>query len=182
MAHKATVHRLTLDVADLDRHYYANHALTLAQHPSETDARVMVRVLAFGLFAEDRLTFGRGISAEDEADLWTRALTGEIEHWITLGQPDEASMRRACGRARRVSIIGYGGRAFAPWWEKHAAALGRCSNLDVIELPTGTAEALAPLLARSMDLQCLVQEGEVQLIGANASVVVSPVWHQRSEA
>ncbi|MCU0755221.1 MAG: YaeQ family protein [Xanthomonadales bacterium] len=179
MALKATVHRLTLEVADLDRHYYASHALTLAQHPSETDARVMVRALAFGLFAEERLEFGRGISSEGEADLWARSLTGDIEHWITLGQPDEASVRRACGRARRVTVVAYGGRAFAPWWEKQADALRRCSNLSVVELPTGSAEALAPLLSRSMELQCLVQEGEVQLIGPVVNVTVAPVWHLR---
>jgi len=179
MALKATVHRATLQVSDLDRHYYATHTLTLAQHPSETDARVMVRVLAFGLFAEERLEFGRGISSEGDPDLWLRSLTGEIEHWIELGQPDEASVRRACGRARRVTVMGYSGRGFGPWWEKNAAALARCSNLSVVELPTGTAEALAPLLARGMDLQCLVQEGEVQLMGEGGSVSVAPVWHQR---
>jgi uncharacterized protein YaeQ len=179
MALKATVHRATLQVSDLDRHYYATHTLTLAQHPSETDARVMVRVLAFGLFAEERLEFGRGISSDGEPDLWLRSLTGEIEHWIELGQPDEASVRRACGRARRVTVVGYSGRGFGPWWEKNAAALARCSNLSVVELPIGTAEALAPLLARGMDLQCLVQEGEVQLMGEGGSVSVAPVWHQR---
>lgn len=179
MAHKATVHRATLQVSDLDRHYYATHVLTLAQHPSETDARVMVRLLAFGLFAEERLEFGRGISSEGEPDLWLRSRTNEIEHWIELGQPDEAGVRRACGRARRVTVVGYSGRGFGPWWEKNASALARCSNLGVIELPTGTADALGTLLARAMDLQCLVQEGEVQLMGEGGSVSVTPVWHQR---
>lgn len=179
MALKATVHRATLQVSDLDRHYYATHTLTLAQHPSETDARLMVRLLAFGLFADERLEFGRGISSEGEPDLWQRSLTGEIEHWIELGQPDEADVRRACGRARRVTVIGYAGRSFAPWWEKNAAALARCSNLGVIELPIGSAESLAPLLARGMDLQCLIEEGEAQLMGEGGNVSVTPVWHQR---
>lgn len=179
MALKSTVHRATLQVSDLDRHYYATHALTLAQHPSETDTRLMVRLLAFGLFADERLEFGRGISSEGEPDLWQRSLTGEIEHWIELGQPDEADVRRACGRSRRVTVVGYSGRGFGPWWEKNAAALARCQNLGVVELPGAAAEQLAALLARGMDLQCLIEEGEVQLMGEGGSVAVTPVWHQR---
>ncbi len=179
MALKATVHRATLQVSDLDRHYYATHALTLAQHPSETDARLMVRVLAFALFADERLAFGRGLSSEGEPDLWRHALDGVIEHWIELGQPDEADVRRACGRSRRVTVVGYSGRGFGVWWEKNAPALARCANLEVVELPEGTAEALAPLLARGMDLQCVVQDGELQLIAEAGSVQVAPVWHQR---
>lgn len=182
MALKATVHRATLQVSDLDRHYYATHTLTLAQHPSETDARLMVRLLAFGLFAEERLEFGRGISSEGEPDLWRRSLTGEIDHWIELGQPEEADVRRACGRSRRVTVVGYSGRGFALWWEKNAAGLARCANLDVVELAAGTAEALVPLLARGMDLQCLVQEGEVQLMGEGGTVAVAPIWRQRADA
>jgi uncharacterized protein YaeQ len=180
MALKATVHRATLQVSDLDRHHYATHTLTLAQHPSETDARLMVRLLAFAMFAEERLEFGRGLSSEGEPDVWRRSLTGEIEHWIELGQPDEADVRRACGRARRVTVVGYSGRGFGLWWEKNAAGLARCANLDVVELPAGTAEALAALLARGMDLQCLVQDGELQLMGEGGSVSVTPVWHQRA--
>lgn len=180
MALKATVHRATLQISDLDRPYYATHTLTLAQHPSETDARLMVRLLAFGLFATDRLEFGRGISSAGEPDLWQRALTGEIEHWVELGQPDAADLRRACGRARRVTVVGYSGRGFGLWWDRNASALARCSNLDIVELPAGTAEALAPLLARGMDLQCLVQDGEVQWMGAGGTVGVTPLWHQRA--
>lgn len=174
MALKATVHRVDLQISDLDRHYYASHSLTLAQHPSETDARLMVRLLAFAMYAQERLEFGRGLSADDEPDLWLKSLTGEIEHWIELGQPEEAALRRACGRARRVTLIGYSGRAFDIWWEKNVAALARCGNLDVIALPAGTAEALSGLLTRGMRLQCLVQEGELQLMSETATVSATP--------
>ena len=175
MALKATVHKLELQVSDMDRHYYATHELTLAQHPSETDARLMVRVLAFALFAHERLEFGRGLSSDDEPDLWRRALDGEIEQWIELGQPDESRVRKACGRARSVVVLGYGGRAFGLWWERNAAALARCRNLSVLELPAGCAEQLAALLGRSMRLQCLVQDAEVQLLGDADTVSVTPV-------
>lgn len=176
MALKATVYKAELQISDMDRHYYQTHALTLARHPSETDERLMVRLLAFVLFADERLEFGRGLSAAGEPDLWQRSLSGEIERWIDLGQPDEADIRRACGRAREVVVIGYQPRSFAPWWEKNATALARCGNLRVLEVDC--ADALGALCERSMQLQCLVQDGEVQLIGPQASVVCTPTRRQ----
>ena len=178
MAPKATVCKAELEVSDVDRGHYATYALTLAQHPSETGERLMVRLLAFALFAHDRLEFGRGLSSDEEPDLWRRALDGEIEQWIELGQPDEARIRKACGRAREVVVVGYSGRGFGIWWEKNAATLGRSRNLVVVELPAGTPESLLPLLERSMALQALVQEGEVHLSSATTSVTVVPVYRQ----
>jgi uncharacterized protein YaeQ len=182
MALKATVHKAELQISDMDRHYYASHTLTLAQHPSETIERLMVRLLAFALYAEDGLAFGRGLSSDDEPDLWCKSLTGEIELWIELGQPDESRIRKACGRARQVVVIGYGGRGFGIWWEKNASGLARCSNLSVLELPEGSAAALAAIHARSMQLQCLIEEGVVQLMGEGGSVEVTPRVHQAPAA
>jgi uncharacterized protein YaeQ len=180
MAPKATVHKATIEVSDIDRHYYATHALTLAQHPSETDQRVMVRLLAFALHAHERLLFGRGLSSEDEPDLWRKSLTGEIEQWIELGQPEESRIRKACGRAREVVVVGYSGRGFDLWWDKNAASLARLDNLDVIDVPASEADALASLLARNMNLQCLIQEGHVQLIGDHASIDLALTVRQAS--
>src|SRR5664279_1025335 len=104
MALKATIFRAELAVADLDRNYYGTHSLTLARHPSETDERMMVRLLAFALHADDALAFGRGLAAEDEADLVQKDLTGAIRLWIDVGLPDERSLRRAAGRAARVVV------------------------------------------------------------------------------
>jgi uncharacterized protein YaeQ len=175
MALKSTVHRAELQVSDIDRAYYATHALTLAQHPSETAQRLMVRVLAFAMYADPRLEFGRGLSSDDEPDLWRRSLSGDIELWIELGQPDESRIRKACGRARQVVVIGYSGRAFDLWWEKNAAALARHDNLDVLQLSAGSSDQLGALLDRNMRLQCLVQDGEVQLLGDAGSVSVTPL-------
>jgi uncharacterized protein YaeQ len=182
MAVKSTVHKVELQISDMDRHYYAGHTLTLAQHPSETAQRLMVRVLAFALFADERLEFGRGLSSDDEPDLWRKSLTGEIEQWIDLGQPDESRIRKACGRARQVVVIGYGGRGFALWWEKNAAALARCSNLSVLEVPAAEVEQLSVWLERGLRLQCLIQDGEVQLSSDNAAMSLAPVIHQASTA
>ncbi len=180
MASKATIYKAELSVSDMDRNYYATHALTLAQHPSETDERLMVRLLAFALYADDALQFGRGLSSDDEPDLWRKSLTGEIELWIDLGQPDESRIRRACGRARQVVVIGYSGRGLAVWWEKNKAALARLRNLAVVEFPAGCADALAPLIARSMRLQCLIQDGEVQLLAESGAMGVRPALLQES--
>jgi uncharacterized protein YaeQ len=175
MAVKATIFKAEVQVSDMDRHYYASHSLTLAQHPSETEERVMVRLLAFALNASEDLAFGRGISTDDEPDLWRRDLTGQVELWIEIGQPDESRLRKACGRAREVRVYVFSGRSAAIWWEKNAAGLARCSNLRVFEVPAAASQQLAKLAARSMSLQCLVQEGQVQVMDETASVALELV-------
>jgi uncharacterized protein YaeQ len=145
MALKATIYKAELQVSDMDRQYYANHALTLAQHPSETEERLMIRLLAFALHANELLEFGRGLSTDDEPDLWRKSLTGEIEQWIELGQPDEQRIRKACGRARQVVVISYSGRGADVWWDKIAAGLARSKNLTVMDIPAVTVQALASL-------------------------------------
>ena len=182
MALKATVYKAELQLSDMDRHYYATHALTLARHPSETDERLMVRVLAFALLASDTLEFGRGLSTQDEPDLWQKDLTGDIERWIDLGQPDEQRIRRACGRAREVVVVNYGGRAADLWWEKNAVGLSRLDNLGVIDIAAGDCSALAVLATRNMTLQVLIQDGQVQFIGEDGSVGLEPRWRQRPAA
>lgn len=172
MALKATVIKTEVQVSDLDRGHYQTHSFTLAQHPSETAQRLMVRLLAFVLNvdADERLAFGRGLSTEDEPDLWLKDLTGEILLWIEVGQPDEARLRRACGRARQVRVYNYGGRAADLWWERSAEGLQRLRNLEVFDVPAAAVDALAALHARQMDLQCVVQEGLVQLMDAQRQV------------
>ncbi len=177
MAPKATIHKVELQVSDMDRHYYATHALTLAQHPSETSERLMVRLLAFALHADERLEFGRGLGTDDEPDLWRKSLTGEIEQWIELGQPDEQRIRKACGRARQVVVINYGGRSADIWWDKIGTDLARSKkkNLTVIDIPSVAVQALAAMLDRNMQLQCLIQDGQAHLLGETANVAVEPV-------
>jgi uncharacterized protein YaeQ len=173
MAAKATVYKAELSVSDMDRHYYATHPLTLALHPSETEERMMVRLLAFALNASEQLAFGRGISStEEEPDLWARDLTGLIELWIEVGQPDEQRLRKACGRSREVRVYCYSGRSAAVWWQKIGAGLARFDNLRVFEIPAETSQQVAALAARNMQLQCLVQDGHAQLMDATSSVDV----------
>jgi uncharacterized protein YaeQ len=162
MALTATIRKAELQISDMDRGYYATHNLTLAQHPSETDERLMVRLLAFALFARDRLEFGRGLSTDDEPDLWERDYTGEIALWIDLGQPDESRVRKACNRATEVVVVNYGGNAAEMWWKKYGSGLARFGNLRVIDIDAATVEALAGRIQRGMRFQVLIQDDEVQ--------------------
>lgn len=174
MAANATIYKVELQVTDLDRHYYATHALTLAQHPSETETRLLVRLLAFALHADERLEFGRGLSDEDEPALWRRDYTGDIEQWIELGQPDESRLRKASGRAAQVVVVGYGGQAAEAWWKRNANTLGRLRNLTVMELDDDAVETAGALLVRGMRVTAMIQDGELQLMDAERSVSLRP--------
>jgi uncharacterized protein YaeQ len=175
MAPKATVVKAELQVTDMDRHYYASHNLTLAQHPSETVERLMVRLLAFALHADERLEFGRGLSDEDEPALWRRDRTGGIEQWIELGQPDESRIRKACGRAQQVVVVNYGGRAADVWWSRNAPSLARLKNLSVIDIDAESVDAVATLFERGMRLTAMIQDGELQLMDAMRTVALRPM-------
>jgi uncharacterized protein YaeQ len=172
MAANATIFKATLQIADIDRGYYQDHALTIARHPSETDERMMVRLLAFVRHAHAALAFGKGLSAEDEPDLWLKDLTGAVELWIEVGQRDERDIRRACGRARQVVVYTYGGRGADLWWQQNREKLERVENLTVLNLPFDTGRALARLAQRNMQLQCTLQEGQVWLGDQGGAVQV----------
>jgi uncharacterized protein YaeQ len=175
MAIKATIFKANLQIADMERHYYQDHALTLARHPSETDERLMVRLLAFALHAHEYLEFGQGMTADDEADLWLKDLTGAIELWIDVGLPDEKLIRKACGRANQVIVYTYGGRIADMWVAQNSAQFERLRNLTVINLPVETTRAISKLAQRTMQLQCTIQDGQVWLSDGNESVEVERV-------
>jgi uncharacterized protein YaeQ len=174
MALKATICKAALQIADMDRNYYGEHALTVARHPSETDERMMVRLLAFALNAHEHLAFGKGLSETEEPDLWQKDLTGAIEHWIEVGQPDEKRLLRACGRSDRVTVYAYGNRADL-WWSALADGLARAKNLAVWRIPAAASRSLEKLAARTMQLQCTVQEGQLWFSNAAETVQVEPV-------
>ncbi|HUW76339.1 MAG TPA: YaeQ family protein [Gallionella sp.] len=173
MAIKATVFKAALQIADMDHHYYADHALTLARHPSETDERMMVRLLAFALYADAGLAFGKGISSDDEPDLWHKDLTGAIERWIEVGLPDERVIRKASGRADQVVVVSYG-RAADIWWNESRDKLQRLNNLTVLKLASETTLALAALASRTMQLQCTIQEGHIMVTSDAGMIEIEP--------
>jgi uncharacterized protein YaeQ len=160
MALRATIHKAELDVADLDRQHFESASLTLARHPSETEERLMVRLLAWALFAGPGLAFGRGLSAEDEPALALTTADGRISLWVEVGLPDARAVRRALGRAEQVVVLAYGARRLPAWWasEREALALPR---LTVLALPAEPSAWLAARAARNMSAQCTIQEGRV---------------------
>ena len=174
MALKSTIHKAELQLADLDRAHFGDYALTIARHPSETDERMMVRLLAFALNASGTLAFGRGLSAEDEADLQDLDATGSIERWIDVGLPDEKAIRRACNRARHVVVLSYGGRAADIWWQQTAGKVSGQKNLRVISLSPEDSQALTALAQRNMRLQCTIQDGIVWLGSDDRHVEMTP--------
>lgn len=176
MALKSTVVRAELQVSDMDRHHYATYPLTLAQHPSETDERLMVRLIAFAHAAAEGLAFGRGLSAEDEPDLVLADLTGAIRLWIDVGLPDEKAVRRAAGRADAVRVYAYGGRAVDVWWNRVGERLARLERLSVIELPREATAALAAHVDRTMRWQCTIDDGSLLFSGDRATIPVDLAW------
>lgn len=169
MALRATIFKADMQISDMDRHYYADHTLTIARHPSETDERMMVRVLAFALHAHEALAFGKGLSTDDEPDLWQKDLTGAIDLWIEVGQPDDKRILKACGRAARVVVYSYSG-ASNVWWNQVRDKVGRARNLRIINVPSASSLALAKLAQRSMQLQCTIQEGQIWFSGGEQTV------------
>ena len=170
MASNATIYKAALQISDLDRQYFQDHALTLARHPSETEERMMVRVLAFALHADEALLFGRGVSAEDEPALWQRDFTGMIDLWIEIGQPDEKILRQACGRSKQVIVYVYGARGAEAWWANHSTSLNRLKNLAVTLLPMESVRALAGLAKPTMQLQWTIQDGHLWIADGDQTV------------
>jgi uncharacterized protein YaeQ len=178
MAEKSTIFKASLHVADMNRHYYHSHALTLARHPAETDERLMVRLLAFALHAAGDLQFGQGMTNDDEADLWQLDLTGRVQLWVDVGTPDERLVRKAANRCDAMVIYAYGGRVAERWFSQHQSDFARHSHLQIFALDYAATRELARLATRNMDLQCLIQDDQVSLSDAEHSIDVNPTRWQ----
>ena len=178
MALKSTVYKATLQVADMDRSHYRDHALTLALHPSETEERLMVRVLAHALQAptddtDTPLLAARGLSDTDEPDLWQHDRTGAVMHWIEVGHPDDRRLARACSRSGRVTIYAYA--ASTPiWWKGIADKVARLGNLAVWQIDAAASQQLATLASRAMQLQVTVQDGLIWVSDGTQTVEIHP--------
>jgi uncharacterized protein YaeQ len=162
LALKSTIYKARLDVADIDRNYYAEHQLTLARHPSESEERMMIGLCAFALNAHERLEFSRGLGETEEPDLWQRDLTGDLELWIELGHPDERRVAKACGRSKRVLVYTYSASPEL-WWDPIADGLSKWRNLSVLRFDSAETQGLRALVKRSMDLSATIQDGELWL-------------------
>jgi uncharacterized protein YaeQ len=180
MALKSTIFKAALAVADIDHGYYADHALTLARHPSETDERMMIRLVALALNAyklqdvcqgDGTLAFGAGLSNVDEPDVWLRDFTGETKLWIEVGQPEDKPIIKACGKSDEVIVYCFN-HAAEIWWRGIESKLTRPQNLSVYRVPTEASQALAALAQRSMQLQATIQENTLTLGDGTNSIDV----------
>lgn len=177
MALKATVFRAEVTIADMDRGHYDSHALTLARHPSETDERMMVRLLAWILNADEALTFGAGLSSDDEPALGLKQPDGTLDHWIEVGQPEPKRLRQVATRARRLTVYSYGGSKAALWWARNREELARIPRpVRIVELAPAETMALVTLVDRGMKLTATIQDGQVSITDQRDRMVeVNPV-------
>ncbi len=171
MALKSTIYKADLNISDMDRGYYADHSLTIARHPSETDERMMVRVLAFAIHASERMAFGKGISDTEEPDFWEKDYTDAVLLWGEVGQPDDRRLLKACGRSEQVFVYSYA-HASPIWWKQMNSRLDRAKNLCVKNIDSNVSQELAKLAARTMQLQCTIQDGQIWLSGGELSVQI----------
>ncbi|HUG59627.1 MAG TPA: YaeQ family protein [Candidimonas sp.] len=177
MALRATISKLELHVADMARGYYGSHNLTVARHPSETEERMMLRVLTFALYASEELSFTRGLSTTEEPSLWEKDLTGTILTWIDLGHPDERRILQASGKSDKVVVLCYGGNASQVWWQGVQAGVARAQNLHVLAVSPAQVQALASFAQRNMTLHVTIEEGTALISSDNDSVSVDiAVW------
>ncbi len=178
MATKATIIKANVNIANMDTHYYDEHSLTLAQHPSENDLRLMVRLTAFILNADENLEFTKGIAQDDEPDLWKKSMSGDIELWIDLGQPDAKRIKKACGRSDEVIIYTYQEGMASSWFKQNEKVLKRFSNLKIIFL--SFSESIENLCKRSMNLQCNTSDHELTIIEEENSIIVHEEIYKES--
>jgi uncharacterized protein YaeQ len=171
MAIKATIYKADLSIADMDRNYYQEHSLTIARHPSETEERVMIRVLAYALHADPALAFTKDLFDVDEPALWLKDLTGAIDLWIEVGQPDEKRLLKAAGRAEKVIVYSYSATS-SIWFKGIANKIERAKNVSVINIPADISAQLEKMASRSMALQCTIQDGQVWLTDGTDTVLV----------
>lgn len=183
MALKSTIFKVELALADIDHGVYADHALTIARHPSETDERMMVRVAALALNAhavqtechgDAVLAFGAGLSDPDDPDVSVTDFTGRRRRWIEVGQPDEKPLVRACSRADAVAVYAFSASAEI-WWRGIQNRLARLDRLEVWRLPSEVTQSLGGTVERSMRWQATLQDGALTLSSDRGSFFVEPV-------
>ncbi|GAA3581310.1 YaeQ family protein [Gibbsiella greigii] len=181
MALKATIYKATVNIADMDRHFYYDAALTLAQHPSETEQRMMLRLLAWICHANERLVFTKGLSTADEPEIWQRNDHNGLELWVELGLPDEKRLRKACNQSAQVVLYAYGERAAQVWWQGMQAKAANHKNLHIRFLGDAQLARLAALANRNMVLQATLQEGMIWLSDAQNSLEIQFAEWQRPQ-
>jgi len=162
MALPSTIHRVAIDLSDIDCGRYARLEATVARHPSETAERLVLRVLAYALCYDEDLVFTKGISAGDEPDLWVKRPDGRVQEWIEVGLPDPERLRKTSRHAERVVLIA-GGGGLQRWLNQHQPKLASITNLTILILDPTFVNRLAETLERVVEWSVTVTEGVLYL-------------------
>jgi uncharacterized protein YaeQ len=180
MALSSTIYKVELQVSDLDRHYYQTHTLTVALHPSETEQRMMVRILVYALNASEYLEFTKGLSTDEVPDLWQKTLTGDIEKWIEVGQPSAKRVKKACNKSAQVLVYTFSGHSAEIWWRQNQPDFARQTRLRIVNLPADQIKGLSRCVVRTMSLQCTIQDGLIWFGDAqNNFEISSEIWQDK---
>ncbi len=158
---KATIFKADISITDLDRNYFADHSLTIARHPSESDQRMMLRVLAFILNADEKLEFTKGLSEVEDPDIWLKDYSDQVLLWIELGTPSEQRVKKGCNQSRQMRVYAYADNAFEEYLKKEQGKLAMKNNIDFFSFPNEVAEQLANIVERNMQIQITIQDGVV---------------------
>ena len=173
MALKPTIYKAQVKLADSDRNCFEELALTVAKHPSETIERMTVRLLAYCINSGRGLEFTKGLSSADEPDIWQHADNGEIEHWIELGQPEEPRLRKACGKAKNISVYAFG-KSADTWWKLNGDAIAALPRIQIWQFPWTEVEAASDMMSRTMKLGLSIVGGTLYLDDGSSSVTLEP--------
>ena len=173
MALKATIYKANIHVSDMDRNYYDTINITIAQHPSETDRRMMVRILAYILNLQEHIQFTKGLSEDDEPEIWVKDFSEVIKLWIDLGQIDEKRIKKGCNHSHEMKLYSYGSGVDI-WWSKTKNKVSNFKNLSVVKIDDDTCEQLATLVSRTMELNCTIDSGQIWLGNDQTTVHIDP--------
>lgn len=171
MAIKPTIYKFRISLSDINRNYYDTLNLTLAQHPSETIERMMVRVLAFCINAQENLEFTKGLSAIEEPDIWVKTLDEQIALWIDVGEPAFDRVKKATRLSQAVKVYSFNSKSDV-WWEQGQAKL-RQLNVSVTRFKWEEIQSLAALVERTMDISVTITGDSAYVATARGECEVS---------
>ena len=172
MALKSTIYKVRLTLSNLNIHHYSDYSLTIAKHPSENELRMMIRLLAFSLSAQEDVQFTKGLSADNEADLWKINHDGSIEHWIELGLPDERRIRQICSKANKVTIYTYHGNQALLWFESIENKVQRFDHLNIIHFSVKDTHLLEAFAEKGMNLNISIEDNDIWISNETERICV----------
>lgn len=162
MALPSTMYRTTIQLSDIDRGVYETLKTTIARHPSETEERLVARLLAWLLFHGEELQFTKGVSAGDEPDLWSRGADGRVLLWVEVGLPEAERLIKAARHAGQVALLACG-NGLPNWERQQLPKLANVANLTVVRLDQSFIQRLVALLERAIVWDVTITEGTMYL-------------------